>query len=279
VDQKDKLSCSSRLVGTRLKQSLQDRDNRRFDSQGTGMHRHAQGSHGIGGLQALVWRWTVALFGLCLLSACTTTNQVGLSSHVNFAPPPAADPAPLFQGTQATAAALARGGYVIYLRHGRTQYDQIEMERKHRANGTFDLDRCETQRQLSDVGRAELSAAGAQFRRAGIPLDKAFSSRYCRAIESAAYFVDGAVATEMLSGEGQVGKDPAQKARTLAFLSQRPAAGRNHFMMAHGGIFWEATGFSIQEAHAVVLDPANLKIIVARVTPEEWGSIALMWPK
>ena len=106
-----------------------------------------------------------------------------------------------------------------------------------------------------------------------------FSSRYCRAIESAAYFVDGAAATEMLSGEGSVGKDPAQKARTLAFLSQRPAAGRNHFMMAHGGIFWEATGFSIQEAHAVVLDPGNLKVIVARVTPEEWGSIALMMAK
>jgi hypothetical protein len=83
----------------------------------------------------------------------------------------------------------------------------------------------------------------------------------------------------MLSGEGSVGKDPAQKARTLAFLSQRPAAGRNHFMMAHGGIFWEATGFSVQEAHAVVLDPNNLRVIVARVTPDEWGSIALLRPQ
>jgi hypothetical protein len=168
---------------------------------------------------------------------------------------------------------------VIYLRHGRTQYDQIELERSNRNNGTFDLARCETQRQLSDAGRAELKAAGAQFRMADIPLDKAFSSRYCRAIESASFFVDGAVATEMLSGEGSVGKDPAQKARTLAFLSQRPAAGRNHFMMAHGGIFWEATGFSVQEAHAVVLDPNNLRVIVARVTPDEWGSIALLRPQ
>jgi hypothetical protein len=82
--------------------------------------------------------------------------------------------------------------------------------------------------------------------------------------------------TPMLSGEGSVGKDPAQKARTLAFLSMRPAAGRNHFMMAHGGILWEATGFSVQEAHAVVLDPGDLRVIVTRVAPEEWGSIALM---
>jgi hypothetical protein len=45
-------------------------------------------------------------------------------------------------------------------------------------------------------------------------------------------------------------------------------------MMAHGGIFWEATSFSIQEAHAVVLDPTNLKVIVARIGPQDWGGIA-----
>ena len=124
-----------------------------------------------------------------------------------------------------------------------------------------------------------MKRAGEQFRLARLPLDGVFSSRYCRAIESASFFVDGAVATDMLSGEGSVGKDPAQKARTIAFLTQRPAAGRNHFMMAHGGIFWEATGFSVQEAHAVVLDPTNLRVIVARTTPEEWGSIAWARPQ
>ena len=227
----------------------------------------------------LLCRSVLVLLGLGLLAACAGKSQVGFFSQVNFAPPPAADPAPLVQGPAAIAVALARGGYVVYLRHGRTQYDQIELERSHRNNGTFDLARCETQRQLSDEGRAELAVAGEQFRLARIPLDQVFSSRYCRAIESAAFFVDGAVATDMLSGEGSVGKDPAQKARTIAFLSQRPAAGRNHFMMAHGGIFWEATGFSVQEAHAVVLDPTNLRIIVARVTPEEWGSIAWLRPQ
>lgn len=209
-----------------------------------------------------------------LLAACAGPNQVSLAQHQNFAPPPASDPAPLLQAPQDIAAALVRGGYVIYLRHGRTRYDQLELERANRANGTFDFARCETQRQLSDEGRAELREAGALFRRAGFAFDGIFSSRYCRAIESAAFFVDGARATEMLSGEARVGKDPAQKARTVAFLAQRPADGRNHFMMAHGGIFWEATGFSIQEAHAVVLDPTNLKVIVARVAPEEWAAIA-----
>lgn len=224
-------------------------------------------------------RSALAWAGLGLLAGCAGPNQVGLGVQSSFAPPPAREPEPLLQGSAAVATALARGGYVIYLRHGRTRYDQIELEREHRDKGSLDLARCETQRQLSDAGRAELQQAGAQFRLAGIALDRAFTSRYCRAIESAAYFVDRAQPTEMLSGEATVGKDPAQKARTVAFLSQRPAAGRNHFMMAHGGIFWEATGFVVQEAHAVVLDPTNLGLLVARITPAEWGSIALMRPR
>ena len=160
------------------------------------------------------------------------------------------------------------------MRHGRTQYDQIELERNNRANGSFSLDRCETQRQLSEEGRAEMKATGEQFRAARIPLDKAFSSRYCRATQSAAFFVDSAVPTESLSGEGEVGLNPAQKPRTIAFFSQRPAPGKNIYMMAHGGIFWEATGFVVQEGNAVVLDPGNLKVIMARIGPQEWGSIA-----
>ena len=209
-----------------------------------------------------------------MLCACTMKTQVGLERRSSFGPPPADNPEPLQKGPQAIAATLAKGGYVIYLRHGRTQYDQIDLERSNRDNGTLDLARCETQRQLSDDGRREMKQAGEQFRLANIPLDKSFSSRYCRARESAAFFVDAAQATEMLSGEAEVGKDPAQKARTVAFFSQRPADGKNIFMMAHGGIFWEATGFVIPEGNAVVLDPKNLKVIVARINAHEWGAVA-----
>ncbi len=214
------------------------------------------------------------LLSALLLGGCTLKSQVPLASKSSFASPTAAEPQALVLGPQAIAATLAKGGYIIYVRHGRTQYDQIEMERTNRDNGTLDLAKCETQRQLSDAGREELKLAGGQFRLAGIPLDKVFSSRYCRAIESATYFVDGAVATENLSGEADVGKNPAQKARTVAFFGSRPAPGKNILMMAHGGIFWEATTFTVQEAHAVVLDPMNLKVIVARVGPQEWGAIA-----
>jgi broad specificity phosphatase PhoE len=68
-----------------------------------------------------------------------------------------------------------------------------------------------------------MKVSGESFRLARVPIDQAYVSRYCRAIESAAYFVEGAKQTERLSGEDQVGKNPAQKARTIAFMSQVPA--------------------------------------------------------
>ena len=55
---------------------------------------------------------------------------------------------------------------MIYVRHGRTRYEQAERERDNRKSGVFDLSKCETQRQLSDFGRTELKFIGDQFRRA-----------------------------------------------------------------------------------------------------------------
>ena len=106
-----------------------------------------------------------------MLGACAGKTQVSLAAKSSFASPTAAEPEPLTRGAPAIAALLSKGGYLIYLRHGRTQYDQIELERTNRAQGNFDLARCETQRQLSDAGRAELKIAAGQFRMAAIPLD------------------------------------------------------------------------------------------------------------
>ena len=229
----------------------------------------------------LIRRWVrcALLIGLVATTACTSTPKeviggptIGPASF--FGPGPTSEAPPLLTDPVAIAAALKRGGYVIYVRHGRTRYEQAELERDNRKSGVFDLAKCETQRQLSDFGRTELKFIGDQFRRAQLPLDRAYTSRYCRAMESAAYFVDKAEPTQKLSNEAEVGLKPENKPRTLAFFAEKPAPGNNHFMMAHGGIFWEATGFVIQEAHTVVLDPDNLKTLVARIAPNDWAAIA-----
>ena len=211
-------------------------------------------------------------------AACTPVRKeviggptVGPASF--FGPGPASEAPPLLTNPAAIAAALKRGGYVIYVRHGRTRYEQAELERDYCKSGVFDLAKCETQRQLSDFGRMELKFIGDQFRRAQLPLDHAYTSHYCGAIESAAYFVDNATPTQKLSNEGEVGLNPENKPRTLAFFAEKPAQGKNNFMMAHGGLFWEAAAFVIQEAHAVVLDPVNLKTLVAHIAPNDWPTI------
>ena len=208
------------------------------------------------------------------LGACALIYPKGYNPS-NFAPPTSAEPLPLATSTGDISALLQKGGYVIYMRHGLTRYDQLELEKRHRDAGTFSFANCETQRALSHEGHEQLRLAGAAFRKLKLNLDKTYSSLYCRAIDSAMYFVDSATATDLLSNEGQVGLNPENKPRTLAFLSQAPAPGKNIYMMALGGIFWEATGFTVREGHAVVLDPKNLKVIVARIAPEEWADLVM----
>ena len=66
--------------------------------------------------------------------------------------------------------------------------------------------------------------------------------------------------------------DPPPASSNPELLVKGPQAVAS--LLARGGIFWEATGFLVQEGHAVVLDPNNLKVIMARIAPQEWRSIA-----
>ncbi len=84
------------------------------------------------------------------------------------------------------------------------------------------------------------------------------TSCYCRASESAAYFVDKAEPTQKLSNKAEVGLNPENKPRTLAFFAEKPAPGKNYFMMAH----------------TVLLNPDNLNTLVARIAPNDWPTIA-----
>jgi len=49
----------------------------------------------------------------------------------------------------------------------------------------FDIDRCETQRNLDRRGRAQARALGAEFRARGIRADRVISSAWCRCRETA----------------------------------------------------------------------------------------------
>ena len=76
-------------------------------------------------------------------------------------------------------------GYVVLLRHAL-------------APGTgdpagFRLGDCSTQRNLSDQGRRQAVAIGAQWRRERMPVDRVLTSRWCRARDTARLLAVGAV--------------------------------------------------------------------------------------
>lgn len=81
------------------------------------------------------------------------------------------------QANEATWQALKEGGLVILMRHSL-------------APGIGDppgfvLEQCETQRNLSAAGRAQAQAVGRAFRARNIPIAAVYSSRWCRALDTA----------------------------------------------------------------------------------------------
>lgn len=81
------------------------------------------------------------------------------------------------QSDEATWQALQEGGLVILMRHAL-------------APGigdppAFKLEECDTQRNLSAEGRAQAARVGQAFREREVPIDAVYSSRWCRALETA----------------------------------------------------------------------------------------------
>jgi broad specificity phosphatase PhoE len=74
--------------------------------------------------------------------------------------------------------ALAAGGCALLMRHASTVPGIGDPP-------GFRLDDCATQRNLSEAGRAEARAFGAEIARRGIAFDAVLSSRWCRCLETA----------------------------------------------------------------------------------------------
>lgn len=202
-----------------------------------------------------------------LLAACAKPDR-------NFAPPAASEPRPELTAPADIVAALAKGGYILYMRHGETIREQGEIEAKNRETGRFNIEDCTTQRNLSDNGREQARASGVAYRRVGIPVARHISSRYCRALQTARLFADEVELSEALTSEGAITKNPERIKAVQAVLSVQPPPGQNLMLFAHQGIFYAATELTTQEGWTVVLEPGNFKRIIARIAPRDWEVLA-----
>ena len=168
--------------------------------------------------------------------------------------------------------ALRGGGHVIVFRHGATHADQADTDPLNHENVA-------KQRQLNDKGRAQAKAVGDVFKATGVPIGKAYSSRFQRAVDTARLIAGKEPQTLIDITEGGLVVSPnennrrAQAFRTLAGTTPDP--GTNTLIVSHKPNVLDAFGkdwFEIREGEASVFKPdgAGKYQLVGRVQIDDW---------
>ncbi len=173
---------------------------------------------------------------------------------------------------EALAAALKRGGYVIYFRHADTGPAYMEQG--------VDLKRCETQRNLNDSGREEAKLIGARFRSLKIPVGEVLSSEFCRCKETADLAFGRYKIAPMLTGVSRSAEAAPRREQAIAglkkLLAATPAPGTNTVLVSHGFNLWDAEDFHLGtqgEAAIYMPDGKGGYALVARLLPRAWSEL------
>jgi phosphohistidine phosphatase SixA len=175
-------------------------------------------------------------------------------------------------------AQLQKGGYVLFMRHGKTNPDQADTDPLH-------LDNVQAQRQLTDEGRQQARDVGAAFRALKIPIGTVTCSKFYRAQEMAKLLGFSAPQPSVdVSEGGQVVTPRENQRRAQALrdlLSTPPAEGSNHIIVSHKPNLQDTAGKEfgdMSEAEVAIFRPlgAGKFEFVARVAP---ASIWTDWAK
>ena len=166
--------------------------------------------------------------------------------------------------------ALQHGGYVLYFRHGATDFGQND----DRMTG---YENCAQQRNLTERGRADARAIGAAIRRLHIPVATVLASPFCRTRETAE-LVFGHADTDARVRGGPAQTDDAQRYAALKSLLSTPLpAGANLAIVSHGNPFHALAGAPyLAEGEMAVVEPLGATAgfrIVAKVLPNGWDAL------
>jgi len=187
-----------------------------------------------------------------------------MTAGVVYADPPA--PAELLPE-------LRKGGYVLFIRHPKTNPDQADTD-------PLNLENVKAQRHLSDDGRKQAKALGDAFRALKIPVEKVISSKFYRAQEAARVLDMGEVSTSVDVTEGGLVVAPNENQRRAKALRQLlatpPAKGKNLVIVSHKPNLQDAAGKEfgdVGEAEVVVFQPlgdGKFKVVARVAPPETW---------
>jgi phosphohistidine phosphatase SixA len=163
---------------------------------------------------------------------------------------------------------LRQGGYILYFRHGKTDHNTFDTDRKN-------LSDCSSQRLLSEEGRKEMILIGNTIKKLGIKIGSVISSPYCRSIDTATRAFGRANINPDL--KHTVIADEAtmhRQAKALQkMLSKVPAIeGTNDVLSAHTANLQEAAGiWPKPEGVAIVFKAeGNSFKYIATIQPTDW---------
>ena len=169
----------------------------------------------------------------------------------------------------ALLAALRSGGYVLFFRHAATDFGQND-------DNMTGYEDCSTQRNLTDKGRDEARAIGAELRALAIPVGDVLASPFCRTRETAQLiFGRVTVSAEVRGGPAQP-DSPARYAALRELLAEPVPRGTNRAIVSHGNPYRAVVGGPyLAEGEAAVIEPrgpAGFRV-VARVRPDAWREL------
>lgn len=158
--------------------------------------------------------------------------------------------------TEAGWALLRNGGQVVLLRYAYAPGSGDP--------ANFDIEKCNTQRNLSERGRQQARKIGALFAARAEPVETVYSSRYCRCLDTArmAFGSDA----EPLEALDSVAAEPEKEAeRTAAILQMvRDYSGSgNLVLVTHESNIKALTGSSAREGEAVIVTTGEDRLHVA----------------
>lgn len=212
--------------------------------------RHFSARSLMGAIAALIW----------LCGSCAAAADAGTP-----------DPDKAKSGA-ALVSVLRQGGLVIYFRHADTGPAYQEQG--------VDLQRCDTQRNLNDMGRVEAEQIGDQFRRLRIPVGKVLASEFCRCRETAELAFERYTIEASLTGVGRSSEAAPRRELATAglkkLLATSPGPATNTVLVSHGYNLWDAEGFHLGtqgEAAIYLPDGRGGYALIARLTPDQWGQL------
>jgi hypothetical protein len=168
--------------------------------------------------------------------------------------------------------ALRHGGYVLYLRHTSTDFSQNDAAMTSYAD-------CASQRNLTEVGRAEARAIAVSLRALRIPIGEVLASPYCRTMETGRLAFGKATPSPAVRG-GPAHPESTDRYADLRRLLSTPVAGKTNLAISsHGNPFVAVAGSPrLAEGEVAVIEPlGNGRFrIVARVTKTGWVPLSAL---